>query len=95
MADEEDIAILRERAAHARVLASAIADPVAVDGLVRYAEQLEGKAQELDVAPVLPDAAAVPSGEPPIAHAGAALKAATVQPKQSGDSANDNSSSDS
>ena len=74
MADEKEIAILRERAAQARNLALAVTDQAAAAGLLRYAEEEEAKATELEGIPVLPSAAAIPSGEPPIAHAGAALK---------------------
>jgi hypothetical protein len=94
MADEEDVAILRERALHARTIARSITDPVAMNGLLHYAEELEAKARELEEVPVLPEAAAIPSGEPPIARAGAALKVETP-PENPGDSANDNSSPES
>jgi len=49
-------------------------DPEAVRGLLRYAAEQEVTASELEGMPVLPDAAAVPSGEPPIVRAGAAAK---------------------
>ena len=74
MPDEKEIAILRERAAQARKLALAVTDQQAAAGLLRYAEEQEAKASELEGIPVLPSAAAIPSGEPSIAHAGAALK---------------------
>ena len=74
MPDEDEIAILRELAKHARQVAGQIDDQQAVAGLLRYAEAQEARARELESATVLPPAAAIPSGEPPIAHAGAALK---------------------
>lgn len=69
-----DIYALRELAKHARELAKRIRDSEAVRGLLRYAAEQEAKADQLEAAPVLPAAAAIPSGEPPIARAGAALK---------------------
>jgi hypothetical protein len=74
MPDEDEIAVLREYAARAREVAKVISNQEAADGLLRYAEQQEAKADELEDMPVLPPAAAIPSGEPPIARAGAALK---------------------
>lgn len=74
MPDGNDVSALREFAKQARELAKNINDTEAVAGLLRYAEEQERKATELEATPVLPDAAAIPSGEPAIARAGAALK---------------------
>ncbi len=70
---------MRERAIQARRLAHSVNDAQAVAGLLRYADEQDAKANELAATPVLPAAAAIPSGEPPIARAGAALKT-EVQP---------------
>lgn len=87
MAASDDCELLREQAEQARKLAGNINDKAAVAGLLRYAEQLEAQANELDATPVLPVAAAVPSGEPSIAHAGVALKpeASPAEPQRSSD----------
>jgi hypothetical protein len=74
MAASDESELLREQAGQARELAGTISDGAAVAGLLRYAEQLEAQADELEAKPVLPNAAAVPSGEPSIGRAGAALK---------------------
>src|SRR5947199_10356728 len=65
---------MRERAAQAREIAAQISDRAAAKGLLRYAEEYEAKALALERETTVPAAAAIPSGEPPIARAGAALK---------------------
>ena len=70
----DEAAIYRERAAHAREIAKQINHPEAVRGLLHFAEEQEAKAAALEAAAVLPVAATIPAGEPPIARAGAALK---------------------
>ena len=70
----DEASILRERAAHAREIAKQINHPEAVRGLLHFAEEKEAKAAALEAASVLPVAATIPAGEPPIARAGAALK---------------------
>jgi hypothetical protein len=57
-----------------RRLAADINDGMAAKSLLNYAASLEARIKELEDTPTLPSAAAIPSGEPPIAHAGAALK---------------------
>jgi hypothetical protein len=56
--DQNDIPSLREIAKHARELARQLTDEEAVAGLLRYAEQQDAKAAELETVPVLPDASA-------------------------------------
>ena len=70
----DDVSVLRERAVQARKLGKSINEEAAIAGLVRYAEELEAKADASEAVSVLPEAAAIPSGEPSIPYAGAALK---------------------
>ena len=77
----EEIEVLRERARQARVIAAQMSDKTAAAGLVRYAEEFEARAVALEAVETLPPAAAIPSGEPPIAHAGAALKPTAPEPE--------------
>lgn len=72
--DDREIANLRERARRARYVIHHISDKQAADGLKRHAEELEARADALAAKYTLPEAATVPSGEPPIAEAMAALK---------------------
>src|ERR1051325_3693118 len=74
MPAEDEIAILLERARVAREIAAQISDRAAANGLLRYAEEYEAKASALEAQTTLPLAATIPSGEPSIARAGAALK---------------------
>jgi hypothetical protein len=67
---QDDVAYFREIAKHARKLAEHVKDAEAVAGLLRYAEAQEVKARKFDAMPILPPAAALPSGEPPIAEQG-------------------------
>jgi hypothetical protein len=87
--DGNDVSALREFAKHARELAKRINDKEAVAGLLQYAEQQEAKAAEIEAITVLPDAAAIPSGEPTIARAGASLK--SEAPTEPDKPASDNS----
>ena len=73
-ADLREIANLRERARSARYVAHQITDSEAAAGLMRYSAELESRADALEAKYTLPPAATVPSGEPPIAEAMAALK---------------------
>jgi|SRR5579862_6477430 len=77
-ADLREIADLRERARRERFVAHKISDIEAAKSLMRYAEQLEAKADQLEAKYTLPPAATVPSGEPPITEAMAALKPETA-----------------
>lgn len=77
-ADLREIADLRERARRARYVAHHINDNEAAQGLRRHAEELECRADALAAKYTLPAAAAIPSGEPPIAEAAAALKPETT-----------------
>jgi hypothetical protein len=72
--DSNNPKTLREKAMAARRLAADIDDAMAAKSLLSYAATLEERIKELEATPTLPPAAAIPSGEPPIAHAGAALK---------------------
>src|SRR6476646_9315743 len=54
MPEEDKIAVLREYAARAREVARVISNQEAAHGLLRYAEQQEAKANELEAIPVLP-----------------------------------------
>lgn len=74
MTAEDDREVLRDKAQAARRLASEMNDALAARHLLQYAESLEARIEALEAAPELPPAAAIPSGEPPIARAGAALK---------------------
>jgi hypothetical protein len=74
MAARDDRKALREKAVAARRLAAEIDDAMAAKSLLAYAASLEARLEDSESTPVLPPAAAIPSGEPPIAHAGAALK---------------------
>lgn len=73
-ADFRAIADLRERARKARYVAWNISDKRGAGELVRHAQELEAKADALEARYTLPPAATVPSGEPSIVQAAAALK---------------------
>ena|SRR5579862_7463296 len=77
-ADRREIADLRERARRERFVAHKISDTEAAESLMRYAEKLETKADQLEARYTLPPAATVPSAEPPITEAMAALKQETA-----------------
>jgi hypothetical protein len=81
-----EIASLGERARSARYAAFRISDVEAAAGLKRYAEKLEERADALEAPTTLPPAAAIPSGEPPITQAAAALKTETPPEPASGPS---------
>jgi len=82
----DKVAALRALAAQSREVATQISDKVAAAGLVRYAEECEAQATDLETLPTLPPAAAIPSGEPPVARSGAALKPEVVpHPEQAPD----------
>ena len=76
MAGKGQIELLLEHARQAREIAKLISNEEAAAGLIQHAEEYEAQAAQLDddAIPTLPAAAAIPSGEPPIAHAAAALK---------------------
>jgi len=74
MVDKIDPRELRDKARAARQLASEMDDGMAVKNLLAYADTLEERAKEVEGTATLPPAATIPSGEPPIAHAAAALK---------------------
>ncbi|HSC17733.1 MAG TPA: hypothetical protein VLC74_02360 [Rhizomicrobium sp.] len=84
MPDEDEIAILREKAREARLVAAMISDKEAAQGLVRFAEEYEARAAALEAEVTLPPPAAIPSGEPPVAQAGVALKP-DLPPKPEGE----------
>lgn len=73
-ADFRAIADLRERARRARYVAWNVSDKHASNELIRHAQELEGRADALEARYILPPAATVPSGEPPIVQVAAALK---------------------
>lgn len=92
-ADLREIADLRERARRARYVAHQITDLEAAKGLKRHSEELETRADALEAKYTLPLAAAVPSGEPPITEAAAALKSETPpEAKSDSDPSSDKSS---
>ena len=94
MPDENEIAILREKAREARLVGGMISDKEAAQGLVRFAEEHEARAAALEAEAMLPPPATLPppaaiaSGEPPIAQAGAAPKP-DAPPKPEGEGSDD------
>jgi hypothetical protein len=73
--DLREIEALREQARRSRALMRQSSDQAG--WLKQRTEELEAKADALEARYALPPAAAVPSGEPPIAEAAAALKPET------------------
>jgi|SRR5215469_1472845 len=92
IADLREITDLRERARRARYVAWQISDKEAAAGLMRYAEDLEMRASALEAENTLPPSAAVPSGEPPISEAVAALKPETPPAPESASEPSDDAS---
>ncbi|HEX3429880.1 MAG TPA: hypothetical protein VHT03_03260 [Rhizomicrobium sp.] len=76
--DLREIAALREQARRSRSLIPQVSDKAGSDWLAQRAEELEARADALEAKYTLPAAASVPSGEPPITEAMAALKPEAV-----------------
>ena len=72
--DLREIADLREEARRKRYLIPHVSDREGANWLKQRAEEAEAKADTLEAKYILPPAATVPSGEPPITEAAVALK---------------------
>jgi hypothetical protein len=75
--DLREIAKIREQARRSRGLIHQVSDQEGARWLKQRAEELEAKADALEAKCILPPAAAIPSGESPIAEAAATLKSET------------------
>ena len=80
--DLREVTKLREQARRSRVLMHQISDREGARWLKERAEELEARADSLEAKYVLPPAAAVPSGEPAITEAMAAMKPETAPDPQ-------------
>ena len=75
MSDEDEIRRLLDRARSVRKVSDETQDGLLRRSILNHAGELENRAKALEAqVQTLPPAAAIPAGEPPIAHSGVALK---------------------